>query len=435
MTAMNLDLKMFVYTVFVLFITACLPVFSYLDRVYRELAAVTAGRIHTHVRTFEAEIEPRFKMERRRLVMSFSLLARLWLVVVAAFTARGVIFFVPSSWQAALEMVVFLGVEVVVLMQFLPAVLLAGVRGNWISPLVPIVRAFLWIVRPIQAILETLVSVLHLSEDEESSVSTEEQSIEALVDAATEEGIIEQDEARLIEHVVEFGEKRVRDVMTPRPDVVAIRATATLEDLRELIVRTKFSRVPVYEKSLDDVAGIAFARDMLEVPDRDRPHRLVRELMRPGLFVPETKFGSDLLKEMQRKNQQMAIVIDEYGLMAGLVTAEDLVEEIVGEIGEEDRRPVPDVLREPGGAMILRGSVPVDKISELFGVSLESAAGEANASTIAGLLNSLAGHVPRTGEVIDSDGLRFEVLEANQRKVLRVRARRSTGAASQARMV
>lgn len=431
---MNPDLKMFLYTVFVLFITACLPVFSYLDRVYRELSAVTTGRIHEHLRTFEAEIEPRFKMERRRLVMSFSLLGRLWLVVVAAFTARGVIFFVPSSWQAALEMVVFLGVEVVVLMQFLPAVLLAGVRGNWISPLVPIVRAFLWIVRPIEAILDGLVSVLHLSEEEPSTVQ-EEQSIEALVDAATEEGIIEQDEARLIEQVVEFGEKRVRDVMTPRPDVVAIRATATLEDLRELIVRTKFSRLPVYEKSLDDVAGIAFARDMLEVADRDRPHRLVRELMRPGLFVPETKFGSDLLKEMQRKNQQMAIVIDEYGLMAGLVTAEDLVEEIVGEIGEEDRRPVPDVVREPGGAMILRGSVPVDKITELFGVSLESAAGEANASTIAGLLNSLAGHVPRTGEVIDSDGLRFEVLEANQRKVLRVRARHNTSAASQARLL
>ncbi len=431
---MNPNLKMVLYTVFVLFITAGLPVFSYLDRVYRELSAVTTGRVHEHLRTFEAEIEPRFKMGRRHLALSFNLLARLWLVIVAAFTARGVIFFVPSSWQAALEMVVFLGVEVVVLMQFLPALLLAGVRGNWVSPLVPIIRACLWIVRPIEAVLEGLVSVLHLSE-EEPSAAPEEQSIEALVDAATEEGIIEQDEARLIEQVVEFGEKRVRDVMTPRPDVIAIRSAATLEDLRELIVRTKFSRLPVYDKSLDDVAGIVFARDMLEVPDRDRPHRSVRELMRPALFVPETKFGSDLLKEMQRKNQQMAIIIDEYGLMAGLVTAEDLVEEIVGEIGEEDRRPAPDVLREPGGAMILRGSVPVDKIAELFGVSLESLAEEANATTIAGLLNSLAGHVPRTGEIIESDGLRFEVLEANQRKVLRVRARRTAGTASQTRLL
>jgi putative hemolysin len=430
-----MTLKMIVYIVCVLLITAGLPISAYLDRVYRDLSTGSTGRIHEHLRTFETEIEPRFKMDRRRLALSFNLLARLWLVLVAAFTARGVIFFVTSSWQAALEMVVFLGVEVVVLMQFVPALLLAGVRGDWVSPFVPLVRACLWIVRPIEAILAGLVSVLHLSEEDQSAPA-EEQSIEAFVDAATEEGIIEQDEARLIEQVIEFGEKRVRDVMTPRPDVVAIRSAATLEDMRELMVKTKFSRVPVYEKSLDDVVGIVFARDMLEVPDRDRARRLVRELMRPPLFVPETKFGSELLKEMQRKNQQMAIVIDEYGLMAGLVTVEDLVEEIVGEIGEEDRRPAPDVLREAGGAMILRGSVPVDKITELFGVSLDSLAEEANATTVAGLLNSLAGHVPRTGEVIDSDGLRFEVLEANQRKVLRVRARRlAADAASSARTV
>jgi putative hemolysin len=219
--------------------------------------------------------------------------------------------------------------------------------------------------------------------------------------------------------------------MTPRPDVVAIRASSTLEDLRDLIVETKYSRLPVYEKSLDDIAGIVMARDMLEVPDFEAAHRVVRELMRPALFVPETKFGSELLKEMQEKNQQMAIVIDEYGVMAGVVTAEDLVEEIVGEIGEEDRRPAPDVIREAGGTMVLRGSVPVDKLSELFGVSLDASSEHGGATTIAGLLNSVAGHVPRTGEVIDSDGLRFEVLEANQRKVLRVRARRH-GASSAA---
>ena len=428
-----MNAKMYLYTLGVLLVTAGLPIFAYLDRVYRELNGISTGRVHSHLQTFEAEIEPRFKMERRRLALSFNLIARLWLVLVAAFTARGVIFFVPSTWQAAAEMIVFLGAEVVVLMQFLPALLMSGVRGNWISPLVPVVRAILWIVYPVQAVLDGVVSLLRLSEEEQSA-PVAEQSIEAFVDAATEEGIIEQDEARLIEQVVEFGEKRVRDVMTPRPDVVAIKASATLEDLRELIVDTKFSRVPVYEKTLDDIAGIVFARDMLEVPDHGRAHRSVRELMRPALFVPETKFGSDLLKEMQRKNQQMAIVIDEYGLMAGIVTIEDLVEEIVGEIGEEDRRPAPDVLREAGGAMVLRGSVPVDKIAELFGVSLESVAEQANATTIAGLLNRVAGHVPRTGEIIDADGLRFEVLEANQRKVLRVRARRvAASAASSAR--
>jgi len=219
--------------------------------------------------------------------------------------------------------------------------------------------------------------------------------------------------------------------MSPPPDVIAIRAGATLEELSELIVETKFSRIPVYEKSLDDIVGVVMARDILEVSDRDAALRAVRELMRPALFIPETKSGSELLKEMQRKNQQMAIVIDEYGLMAGVVTVEDLIEEIVGDLGEEDRRPAPDVVRESGGSMVMRGSVPVDKLTELLGVQLDDSSEHSGATTIAGLLNSVAGHVPRMGEVIDSDGVRFEVLEANQRKVLRVRARRApAGAAS-----
>jgi putative hemolysin len=350
-----------------------------------------------------------------------------------------VLFFVPGTWEAGVEMIFFLGAEVVIAMQFFPALLLARAPGNWVLPLVPIVRVFLFIIWPVQAVLELLISVLHLSEEseeEQTPAAEQQQAIEALVDAATEEGIIEQDEARLIESVVEFGDKRVRDVMTPRPDVIAIRADASLEELRDLVVETKFSRLPVFEKTLDDIAGIVMARDMLEVPDREAAHRTVRELMRPALFIPETKFGSELLKEMQRKNQQMAIVIDEYGLMAGLVTIEDLVEEIVGEIGEEDRRPAPDVVREASGALVIRGSVQLEKVGELFGVQLDSGMQHSAATTIAGLLNSVAGHVPRTGEVIEADGLRFEVIEANQRKVLRVRAKPiPNSAASTARTV
>ncbi|HSY59262.1 MAG TPA: hemolysin family protein [Terriglobales bacterium] len=422
------------YTIGVLALTAGLAVFAYLDRVYRELDRVATGRMSAHLETFESEIEPRFNMDRHRAALAFTLLARLWLVLVAAVTARGVIFFVPGSWEAALELVFFLSGEVIILMQFVPSLLLAGVRGNWIAPFVPAIRVFMWIIWPVQVVLEMLVSVLHLSEDDEQTTEAgEQQSIEAFVDAAAEEGIIEQDEARLIEQVIEFGDKRVRDLMTPRPDVVAIRAAATLEELSELIVEKKFSRIPVYEKSLDDIVGVVMARDILEVSDRDAAHRTVRELMRPGLFIPETKLGSELLKEMQRKNQQMAIVIDEYGLMAGVVTVEDLIEEIVGELGEEDRRPAPDVVRESGGSMVMRGSVPVDKVAELFGVHLDESSEHAGATTVAGLLNGIAGHVPRTGEILDFDGIRFEVLEANQRKVLRVRARHvPTSAASSA---
>ena len=417
-------MEILLYTFGVLALTTGLVVASYFDRVYRDLGRVSLGRIHRHLETFESEIEPRFKMERAHAALAFSLLARLWLAAVAAVTTLGVFLFVPDRREAVVEAALLLGTEVVVAMHLVPMLLIAGSGGNWSAPLVPVAKAFLWLSWPIHAFIDLILSVLRLS-DEASMPATEQQAIEAFVDAATEEGIIEQHDARLIEQVVEFGDKRVREVMTPRPDVIAISAKATLEEFRERVVDTKFSRLPVYEKSLDDIVGIAMAREMLEVPDRDAARRTVREIMRSALFVPEMKFGSELLKEMQRTNQQMAIAIDEYGLVSGVVTVEDLVEEIVGEIGEEDRKSVPDVIREAGGAMVLRGSVQVDKVGELFGVHLDAAAQHANATTVAGLLNGVAGHVPRTSEVIEFDGLRFEVLEANQRKVLRVRARRA----------
>ena len=281
-------MPIFFYSAGVLALTAGLVAFSYLDRAYRELGRVHHGRIHRHLDTFESDVEPRFHMERRRAALGFSLLARFWLVFVAAITARGVLFFVPGTWEAAVEMIFFLGAEVVIAMQFFPALLLARAPGNWVLPLVPIVRVFLFIIWPVQAVLELLISVLHLSEEAEEAqtpAAEQQHAIEALVDAATEEGIIEQDEARLIESVVEFGDKRVRDVMTPRPEVIAIRADASLEELRDLVVETKFSRLPVFEKTLDDIAGIVMARDMLEVPDREAAHRTVRELMRPALFA------------------------------------------------------------------------------------------------------------------------------------------------------
>ncbi|MGB9405010.1 MAG: hemolysin family protein [Candidatus Acidiferrales bacterium] len=424
-------MAIFLYTIGVLGLTAGLVLFSYLDRVYRELGRVTTHRTHEHLDAFEADVEPRLHIERRRANLAFSLLARLWLVLVAVETARGVVFFVPGTWEAAVEMIFLLGIEVVIAMQFLPSVLLARVSGRWAAPLAPAIRVFLWIIWPVQAILEMAISFLHISEDGEGvEAPAEQQAIEALVEAATEEGILEQDEARMIEQVVEFSDKRVREVMTPRPDVISVQASATLEQFRQLLVETKFSRMPVYDKNLDDIVGIVVARDILKVPERETAQRTVRELVRPALFVPETKFGSELLKEMQRKSQQLAIVIDEYGLVAGIVTVEDLVEEIIGEIGEEDRAPAPDVVREPSGSLVLRGSVPIEKLNELFGVELEETPQNAGAATLAGLLNSVAGHVPATGEKLEYDGLQFEVLEANQRKVLRLRARRRPSAAS-----
>lgn len=411
------------YTVGILILAAFLTIFAYLDRIYRQLGRVVIGPAHANLEMFAAEIEPRVRINRVRAAGTFNLLARLWLVVVSVLTARAVILFAGERWRIVAEMIFFLGLEVTVGMQFLPALLLARTSGKWLLPILPIVRGFAWLVWPVQAVLDFAISILHISDEPGDAPSGDQQAMEAIVDAATEEGILERDEARLIEQVVEFSDKRVREVMTPRPDVVSISANATIEELRRVLVATKLSRLPVYENSLDEIIGIVIARDILQIPEREASKQAVRQLVRPALFVPEAKMGSSLLREMQRKNQQMAVVIDEYGSMAGVVTAEDLVEEIVGEIGEEDRHPAPDVVRESDGSMVLRGSTGIERLKDLFGVELQGDQAESSAATIAGLLNHVAGHVPEPGEKINFDGLQFEILEANQRKVLRLRAR------------
>jgi putative hemolysin len=415
----------------VLAMLAGLTVFAYLDRIYRELGRVTTKRIHGHLDVFEAEIEPRLGLKRRSAALAFSLLARLWMVAVAVQTARGVIYYVPERWNAFAELLVFVPAEVVIAMHFLPDLLLARTEGRWLRPLLPLIRGFLWIVWPLCAIVELAASLARISDEgsgEEPEPRTEQEGIEALMEAAQEEGIIKSDDAELIEQVMEFGDKRVSEVMTPRPEVAAIAADATLEDLRQLVVEKKFSRIPVYGESLDDMLGIAYSRDLLEISDDDARHLKARQLIRPALLVPESKFGSDLLKEMQKKNQQVALAFDEHGLFAGLVTVEDLVEEIVGEIGEHDRHPAPDVVRDADGSLLLRGSLSLEKLRELFNLKLPADRDE-QFTTVAGLLNHLAGHVPAAGENVDFDGLRFEVLEANQRKVLRLRARLHAAAA------
>jgi len=414
----------FLYVLAVLALGVGLVVFSYLDRIYRELGRVNKGRVREHLEYFEKEIEPHFRLDRARGTTGFRLLANLWLVLVTAETARGVIVFVPGTWDALLQALVYVLVEVLLLSQFIPDFLLARSRGRWLLRLALVIRGFLWIVWPFRVLQDLAASVARISDDHPSdSHATDGEAIEALVDAAEQEGILEPGEAQMIEQVVEFSDKRVLEFMTPRPEVVAIPASATVAQLRTLLIDTKFSRIPVYEESLDDISGIAFARDLLQVPESEAMNRTVRELARPAFFVPETKHGSDLLKEMQRRNQQMAIVVDEHGSVAGIVTVEDLVEEIIGEIGEEDRIPAPDALREPDGSLILRGSVSVEKVQELFGVEWDVKE-EESATTIAGLLNQVAGRVPAAGEQLQYGGLRFEILEANQRKVLRLRARR-----------
>jgi len=315
-------------------------------------------------------------------------------------------------------------------MHFIPDMLLYRTTGRWLLPLVPLVRASMWLVWPVRVFLEGAESLARISEQEPEQTEEQrtEEGIEALVEQAEEEGIIEPEQADLIEQVVEFSDKRVREVMTPRPDVSAISAEASLEELHAKVVETSFARIPVYETSLDDTFAVVYAQDLLRIADQDLPKRKVRELARPALFVPETKSGSELLREMRQKNQPMAVIIDEHGLVAGIATVEDLVEEIVGESGRDHRQPMADVIRESDGGLVMRGSMSIDAVEELLGVQFGDQTHEA-VTTLAGLLSHVSGKVPAPGDAVDLEGYRFEVMEANQRKVLRVRIRKHAAAA------
>jgi len=413
------------YTIGTILLALGLPVFSYLTLIYREMGRMTTGRVHAHLEIFENEIEPKLKINRRSGGRTFRILGHFWLAFLVLETTRGVVYFVPGTWESFVEFCVFLTLEVVILMHFIPDMLLYRTTGRWLLPLIPIVRLAMFVAWPARIFLEGAESLARISEkdfDQTPEQRTEE-GIEALVEQAEEEGIIEPEQASLIEQVVEFSDKRVREVMTPRPDIVAIAADASLEELHTKVIETRFARVPVYERSLDDIFGVANAQDLLHIADSDLPKRKVRELARTALFVPETKVGSELLREMRQKDQPMAIIIDEHGLVAGLATVEDLVEEIVGESGRNGANPAPDVMREPDGSLILRGSMGIGDVEELLGVQFGEKSDEA-VTTIAGLLSHVLGKVPAPGDAIDLEDHRFEVLEANQRKVLRLRVRK-----------
>lgn len=410
-----------------------LPIFSYLTLIYRELGRMSTGRVHEHLDIFEAEIEPKLQINRRSGGRTFRILGHFWLALVVLETTRGVVYLVPNRWEAGLQFLVFLSLEVVIAMHFIPDMLLYRTTGRWLLPLLPLIRTAMWLVWPIRIFLEGAESVARISEQEVERTEEQrtEEGIEALVEVAEEEGIIEPDQADLIEQVVEFSDKRVREVMTPRPDVVAIPADASLEEMHAKFVETKFSKMPVYEKSPDDIIGIVHTQDLLQIADTDLPKRKVRELLKPILFVPETKAGSDLLREMRQKGQSMVVVIDEHGSVAGIATVEDLVEEIVGESGADKMQPAPDAVREPDGSLVLRGSMSITDVEKLLGVQFGEHSDE-TVTTVAGLLSHALGKVPAPMDKIDMEGFRFEVLEANQRKVLRLRARRLAAASSQA---
>src|SRR5260221_3016307 len=264
-----------------------LPIFSYLTLIYRELGRMSTGRVHEHLEIFEAEIEPKLKINRRSGGRTFRILGHFWLAFVVLETTRAVVYLVPIRLEACVQFLVFLSLEVVIAMHFVPDMLLYRTEGRWLKPLLPLIRLAMALVWPVRVFLEGAESLARISEQdaERTQGQRAEEGMKALVEAAEEEGIIEPSQADLIEQVVEFSDKRDVEVMTPRPDVGAMKAEGTLEDMHERVVETKQAKMPVNGKSLDDIWGVVHAQDLLQIADTDLPKRKVRELMGAVLFV------------------------------------------------------------------------------------------------------------------------------------------------------
>jgi len=306
--------------------------------------------------------------------------------------------------------------DVLVFGLVIPNILLTRTSGKWLHSWIGALRISVRMAFPLVAICQFLhhVSTLGGRSEEEGGAASQSENIEALMQAGEEEGLLEKEDRRLIQSVVEFGDTTVREVMTPRQQMVAVPAQTTLSQLRQMLATKRFTRIPVYEGDIDHMVGFVHAGDLFAVEEADLERRTVQELLRPVNFVPETKRISELLDEL-KQSAQIAIVVDEYGSVAGLATVEDLVEEIVGDIRDEhemmDVRPLGD------DRYSMSGSMHLDRLQELFDVRLGDS-GEA--TTVSGLVTDTLGRVPAAGERIERDGLVFHISESNGRRVVRL---------------
>lgn len=429
---------------------------SYIDRVYSEMGKFLAREYQDNIDAWQELIEPRLRLGRESIALSASVLRQLSLAGISLFWGLQLCQFTSGQMEtpsggAIARTIAELILLILVCDRLIPQVFFTRTRGLWIRRITLFLQVVFYLILPVTIVLQLLLSIAALAEPEDTEEEERpSEAMEALLEAGEEEGILEESDRDLVRSAVEFGDKVVREVMTPRPEIFAVPGTLTLREFTAEINEHAFSRVPVYSDSLDHVTGIAFAHDLLKVLDVEAGTRTVAQIQRPVAFVPETKMVAELLREMQREKQHMRMVIDEYGGVAGLVTIEDLLEAIVGDIADEHDEPEPDEapVHEPDGSFIVPGSFEVSRLRELFSEQLEDVPGrpaedgetpqeatetaederelpfvfdQYESTTLGGLVSEMAGHIPTAGEVVQRDALRIEVLSSTDRRIGRVR--------------
>jgi CBS domain containing-hemolysin-like protein len=396
--------------------------------VYSEFGKILPREVQDNLDEWEEKVEPLIGLTREHAALCAAVLQQLTLAVFAL--AIGAVLFdraphaARPTYPEIAQAVLVVLLAVVFCNQLLPSLLFTQTKGRWAARLVWPIRLLLWLMTPITAIIRFFFSLASLAEKPVAEEDEPAPDVESLLEAGEEEGILEESDRELVRSAVEFGDKLVREVMTPRPQVFAVPQSITLERFLEMLKEHNFSRVPVYERTLDSVTGIAFAHDLLQITDEEARTRTVASIQHPVVFVPETKRGYELLREMQREKQHMRIVIDEYGGVSGLVTIEDLLEEIVGDIRDEHEKDAHtgDPQREPGGVWVVPGDYPVDELPRLFGEEV-GVNGKYEATTLGGLVSEIEGRIPLPGEVVllEHSGLRIQVVASTDRRVDRLR--------------
>ena len=419
---------------------------SFAERVYGELDRFMSRESGEAVETWESVVDPSLRVSRESAAISVSVLAHVAPAALAVMLASRVRWGGPGVVAGVAEVLLYLGLAGLIFGRLIPQLMVARLTGAWVRRLRFLFQGLIYAALPVTLLIALVLSIANLAEPElRQEERPQSEAVDALLEAGEEEGILEVGDRELVRSVVEFGDKVVRGVMTPRPEVFAVPASMSLEEFTAAVNEHALSRVPVFVDNLDNVTGVAFARDLLGVQDAEAGLLTVASLAREANFVPETKKVNELLREMQRGKQHMSIVIDEYGGVAGLVTIEDLLEAIVGNI--EDEHDLPEAgdapVAEEGGTFLIPGSFEVSRLRELFTTANGSAepADEGDgdpdrespaqvlpqvltgyeATTVGGLVSEIAGHIPLPGEVVEDGPLRLEVLQSTDRRVERVR--------------
>lgn len=372
---------------------------------------------------FKEHLQHRLGMDAEDGALAFSLIRHFGLLALAVLTMATTLVAKREIWQAVPEAFGISSLLMLGTSYIAPRFLYRRTNGHWGAAVIPLLRSLATASKPVIAMLELLQSIADLGTKAPASETepTQEEHIEALIEAGKEEGILEDQDSQLIQSVVAFRDKTVREVMTARPNIVAIEAGRSLEDLRQLVINEQYSRVPVYDGTIDNLQGFIHVRDMFELEEAERKVRNVASMMRPLPCVPETKPVNSLLRDMQRDSVHMVGVVDEYGNTAGIATMEDLVEEIIGEVRDE-HEPGVDAVPDGEDCYVVAGSFDLDNLKQLIDYTPVQAI---DATTVGGLITEWLGHVPAIGEKVNRDGVEMEVLSSDARRVERVRIRRS----------